>query len=261
MQNVIPEHASLRSVTMPRFAVYYVPPEDKFYRLGSQIVGYDIRACEPVTLGDDWKDLRDNFDEKWVEHARPFGFHLTISDAISFEGKIKDMKKEIEPEIESVLDCFNPDHQFKLTRRKDDFVTFWQKKGGEAVVLRYDPNNYLKLLSALIVSRVNPLGTGSGYLKRYKSGSTAYRLHQVHRIRTFYSPYVFDDYSPHFTLLDPYTGNDHHRLTQIFSEKFQPFSHITVDTICLLFQKEKDKKWEICREFNVNSFPRPLSTQ
>ncbi len=43
---------------MPRFAVYYVPPkESEFYRLGSQIVGYDVRAHNLVEAEEDFHIL------------------------------------------------------------------------------------------------------------------------------------------------------------------------------------------------------------
>ncbi|KYK34619.1 MAG: hypothetical protein AYK18_13890 [Theionarchaea archaeon DG-70] len=244
---------------MPRFAIYYVPPkESEFYRLGSQIVGYDVRARKLVKLGKDLKKLLGRVDTKWVKHARPFGFHLTIGDAIDFEGDIKEIKQDIEREIEIILNCFNPSHWFELTMRKENFVTIYRTKRGDAIVLRYDPNEYLKLFSTLVVSRVNTLGTGSGFLKRFKEDPAKYYLHHGHRILNFYAPYIFDDYSPHFTLLDPYTGNDHDRLRRTFSKIFRPFSHMYLDTICLLFQKERDKNWEICREFDLNCFPKPL---
>lgn len=242
--------------TMPKFAVYYVPPqESEFYRLGSQIVGYDVRARTSLELGEDLKKLLGSFDKKWTGHCRPYGFHLTIGDAIDFEGYKKDIKR-VESEIEIVLNCFNPNHQFELTMR-EDFVSVYQTRRGDAIVLRYDPNDYLKLLSTLIVSLVNPFGTGTGFLRRFKKNPADYRLHHAHRILNFYAPYIFDSYSPHFTLLDPYTGNDHDRLVNIFHKMFRPFSHITFDTICLLIQKEGEN-WEIYREFELDSFPQPV---
>lgn len=238
---------------MPRFAVYYVPPkESEFYRLGSQIVGYDVRAHNLVEAEEDLEKLLGGFEEEWVEHCRPFGFHLTIGDAIIFRGYKKDIER-VEKEIEIVLNCFNPNHQFELTMRKD-FVSAYRTQRGDAIVLQYDPNDYLKLLSTLIVSRVNPLGTGSGFLERLKKNPAGYRLYQAHRILNFYAPYVFDSYTPHFTLLDPYTENNHDRLVRIFHRMFRRFSHITFDTICLLTQKEGEN-WKICREFELDSFP------
>jgi len=241
---------------MPKFAVYYVPPkESEFYRLGSQIVGYDVRARTLSEPGEDLKKLLGGFEEEWVGHCRPYGFHLTIGDAIDFKGDKKDIER-VEREIEIVLNCFEPNHQFELTMRKD-FVTVYRTRRGDAIVLRYDPNDYLKLLSTLIVSCVNPLGTGTGYLERFRKDPAGYRLHHAHRILNFYAPYVFDSYGPHFTLLDPYTGSSHDRLVNIFHKMFRPFSPITFDTICLLIQEES-ANWKIYREFYLNSFPKPL---
>ncbi len=240
---------------MPKFAVYYIPPDREFYRLGSQIVGYDVRVRNVVELGEDLKKLLGGFEEEWIGHCRPYGFHLTIGDAIEFKEDKKDIKR-VEREIEIVLNCFNPNHQFELTMR-EDFVSVYRTQRGDAIVLRYDPNNYLNLLSTLIVSLVNPLGSGASCLERLNKDPTGYRLHQAHRILNFFAPFVLDSYSPHFTLLDPYTGTDHDRLVNIFHKMFRPFSHITFDTICLLIQEE-DENWRIYREFKLDSFPQSL---
>ncbi len=131
-------------------------------------------------------------------------------------------------------------------------MTFWGKRK-EVVVLRYDPNDYLTMLHTLVVARVNPPGTGSGYLQRYLQEPARY-VHQPHRaqrIKKFYSPTVLDSYAPHFTLLNPYTGQDHDRLPRVFSEMFGRFSSITLGSICLLLKLRQDKEWEIYREFEL----------
>lgn len=241
---------------VPRFAVYYIPPnESEFYHLGSRIVGYDVRACNLVELGEDLEKLLGGFEEEWVGHCRPYGFHLTIGDAIEFEWNEKCIER-VEKEIEIVLNCFDPNHRFELTMRKD-FVSVFRTQRGDAIVLQYDPNDYLKLLSTLIVSRVNSLGTGTEFLEKFKKSPTDCRLHHAHRILNFYAPFIFDSYSAHFTLLDPYTGNDHDKLVNIFHRMFRPFSHITLDTICLLIQEE-GQNWKIHRELKLDSFPQPL---
>ena len=35
---------------MPKFAIYFVPPQSEFYRIGASIVGYDMRARQPTTM-------------------------------------------------------------------------------------------------------------------------------------------------------------------------------------------------------------------
>jgi hypothetical protein len=228
---------------MPKFAVYYVPEEaDDLYRLGSSVVGYDVRKREPVETRADLVPIP-RFTDRWVAKARPYGFHLTIGDSIGFS---VDRIDEIEREIADILGCFNPGHDFTLKKRQEDFVTFW----GRAVVLRYDANDYLKILHAVIAARVHPLGTGSGYLQRHlahplKESSR----HRVNRIREFYSPTIFDSYAPHFTLLDPYSGKNKDELTRVFSRTFARFDRIVLRSICLLVRFDDEENWRIHREF------------
>lgn len=232
---------------MPKFAVYYVPLiEDDFYRLGTSILGYDVRARKPVQMPEKLQDLLDNPD--WVKKARPYGFHLTIGDAIDFApGDIQ----LIERELDELLHCFAPQHRFTLQRRGDDFVTFWGQR--QVVVLRYDPNDYLQMLHTLVVARLHTLGSGSSYLERYlkNPGQYAERPHQAQKIRKFYRPTVLDEYAPHFTLLNPYTGDRHDELARTFSEMFGGFSHITLDSICLLLHTNENENWEIYREYQL----------
>ena len=235
---------------MPKFAVYYVPQaEDDFYRLGTSILGYDVRARGPVSMPRPLQERLGGYNPDWGKAARPYGFHLTIGDAIDFA---LDDVLAIEREIDEILKCFAPRHTFSLQRREDDFVTFWGQRQ-EVVVLRYNPNPHLTMLHTLIVARVNPLGTGSGYLQKYLQDPAQYvhQPHQAQRIKKFYSPTVLDSYAPHFTLLNPYSGQDHARLARVFSEMFGRFSSVTLGSVCLLLKLRQDKEWEIHREFKL----------
>jgi len=230
---------------MPKFAVLYVPQaEDNFYRLGTSILGYDVRAREHVQMPEELRELLSGFDEEWVKRARPYGFHLTVNEPIDF--RLGDIRS-IEQEIHDILDCLDPSHPFALRQCKREFVTFW----GKAVVLRYDANDDLKLLHSLVVSRVGPLGIGSAYVQRYLKDPGQWEAHPYlsHRILKFYNPWVLDSYSPHFTLLNPYTGEDHADLARIFSDMFGQYSEMTLTSICLVVQMREDENWEIWGEF------------
>jgi len=228
---------------MAKFAVYYVPKkEDKFYELGTSILGYDVRARMRVPIAKELQDLQ-GLDSDWVGKAQQYGFHLTIGDAIDFVGNLHTIEKE----IDDIVACFHPDHRFTL-KKCTDFVIRW----GEAVVLRYDPNDYLKILHTLIVARVNPLGNGSGYLERYLSGidhCTERDCH--HKIMKFYSPYVLDSYLPHFSLLSSYTGQDYQSVKQLFSTMFNKFPCLKLNSVCLMIQMHKDENWIIYKEFDL----------
>jgi 2'-5' RNA ligase len=119
------------------------------------------------------------------------------------------------------------------------------------VVLRYDPNDYLKILHAVIAARVHPLGTSSGYLQRYLEDpeKEAKQPYRVHRILKFVSPTIFDSYSPHFTLLRPHSGESKDELTQLFSDTFGRFDNIVLHSISLLVQSAEEENWRIYREF------------
>lgn len=235
---------------MPKFSVYYIPQaESDFYRLGTSILGYNVRAQSPTEMPLELHNQLGPFDPGWVQHARPYGFHLTIGDAIDFSlGSVL----SIEHEIGDLLRCFEPGQSFSLQRRKDDFVTFWGRRK-EIVVLRYNANERLKLLHALIVARVNPLGLSSGYLREYLRHPSEYaeRPHQAQRIQKFYAPFVLDEYAPHFTLMNPYDGKDRQGLEYALQEIFEPFSELHLESICLLVQMKSDEEWRIHREFSL----------
>jgi hypothetical protein len=235
---------------MPKFAVYYIPQEtDALYRLGSSVVGYDVRKRETVQTHEALRRIP-HFSEQWIAKAKPYGFHLTIGDAIDFNpGEIAN----IEREIVDLLACFDPQHDFRLQRRREDFVTFW----GPAVVLRYHPNEALKILHTLIAARVHPLGSGSGYLQRYLDdpAQEAGQPHRAHRTLKFFSPTIFDSYTPHFTVLNPHSGESKAELTQLFSDTFGDFDEIVLHSISLLVQFAEGENWQIYREFALPRRP------
>lgn len=145
---------------MPKFAVYFIPEkQDKLYQLGTAIPGYDVRRnSKPVTL---LPELAESgpLKDKWFSAARPYGFHLTIGDAIDRDpGDIS----KVEQALSNLPGCFDPAHQFMLRQRKREVITVWND---EIFVLRYDANDHLKILHALISACINPLGKGSGYLE------------------------------------------------------------------------------------------------
>jgi hypothetical protein len=117
-------------------------------------------------------------------------------------------------------------------------------------VLLYEPNTSLRMLHTLLVARITPLGTGSDYLKRYLTHSQREMPpHLVQQIRLFSSPTVFEDWYPHFTLLNPYTGEEALEMASGLAQLFQSYRQVTVPTICLLIQEHDEASWQIYQEF------------
>jgi hypothetical protein len=234
---------------MPKFAIYYIPEADTdFYKLGSAILGYDVRAKRPVKMPAELRRKIKGFNSSWGTDARPYGFHLTIGDSIDFN--IGDIHR-IEAELTSILRCFATKDKFTLRKCDTEFIPNW----GPPVVLRYNPNDQLKLLHALVISRINTIGIGSGYLARYLKAPEQYKTepHKADRIKRFYSPFVLSDFYPHFSLLNPYTGGNRQQLVQELEGIFGGFTDFEVNSICIMVQFNEGENWIIYREIHRKS--------
>ena len=230
---------------MPRFAVYYIPKaDDDFYRLGTSIIGYSVRSGKHIQIAEEIKNHLKGFSQEWVNVAQLYGFHLTIGCPIDFNfGELL----SIEHEIDDILKCFNPEHQFTLSQSKDDFIHV-----GTGIYLRYEPNQHFRILHTLVLALAQKYGTGSFYVERYYNNRDQYdgKPYMANRILKFYNyPYVLDDWSPHFTLLNRCDEESPQDIVRFLSERFNRFEHITVDTISLLIQMKDGENWRICKEF------------
>ncbi|HEY7832692.1 MAG TPA: DUF1045 domain-containing protein [Ktedonobacterales bacterium] len=232
---------------MPRFAVYFVPEtDDEFYRLGSQLMRYDVRARKPIHMSSALRDRLPTFDTAWAAKARPFGFHLTLCDAIDCTWAAVAL---VERELEALIGCFDPLHPFTLQQLPDHPIAVWGQPGDAIMALRYEPNDYMVMLTTLLVARLNPLGTGSGYLQRYLLGEDNHPPHRAQLTRLFYSPWVLDNWVPHFTLLNPFRGDEREAVAQALASAFAPFATLTIRSVCLMVQAREDSHWLIYREF------------
>ncbi|HLZ62075.1 MAG TPA: DUF1045 domain-containing protein [Ktedonosporobacter sp.] len=234
---------------MPKFAVYYIPPAiDPCYQLGTQILGYDVRTQRSVEMPPDLQEYFGQFHTGWTAESQPFGFHLTISDALDCNWATIPL---VERELGDLLACFQPTTLFTLQRRDDHAVGIWGKPGRHTLVLLYEPNEYLRMLHTLITARINPLANGSGYLQRYLSHpERELPAHKVQQLRLFYSPTVLDNWYPHFTLLNPYTEEDVAEMAARLAQRFEPYKQFTLHSVCLLVQRDEEARWQIYREFH-----------
>jgi hypothetical protein len=231
---------------MPKFAVYFIPAEnDPFYQLGSQILGYDVRRRRLVTTPATVTAELGELDPNWVTEAVHFGFHLTICDALDCDWATI---PNIERRLEDLLFCFGPDSVFTLQRRRERPVGIWQSGSGHCLALLYEPNVTLSILHALLVGCINPMGKGSGYLQEYLKGSASIRPHTAKQVQLFSSPNILDNWTPHFTLLNPYAGSDPPSMALRLARLSEAYSTLTIQSLCLLVQERSDDNWFIYRE-------------
>ena len=234
---------------MPKFAVYYIPQaDDAFYQLGTSILGHNVRAGQTVAPSSELAEVLGTDWPTWTTVSRPYGFHVTICEALDCHWTTI---PRVEQELADLLKCFDPSHPLVLERRDDRPVGIWGEEARKSLVLLYEPNTTLRMLHTLLVARLTPLGLGSDFLRRYLTHPhTELPAHQVQQIRLFSSPTVLENWYPHFTLLNPYTGAEPTVMASHLAQLFQSYKHITVQTICLLIQENQEANWQIYQEFH-----------
>ena len=220
-----------------RFAVYLVPPaEDPYYQLGSAALGYDVRRRREV-------ERLPGTRAPWVSKADPFGFHATIVEAFECDAA---SFPAIEEEIRACLGCLAPSSTLELSNGR---IETWD--GGEVIVHRFDPNPALHALHVLLLARLGRFVTGSSFERLMKSGEKYQEPHQKARISVLHTPRGLDTWEPHFTVVDPYGGEDAEGLAADLDERFELYSALKFDTVTLLRQ-DGSAPYEVVRDFQVN---------
>ena len=219
------------------FAFYYIPPaESDFYKLGSEVFGYDIRAgetLEPNHLPDELKTI----PKAWTRSARDFGFHMTITEALTYDPA--DLPA-IEQAIGDILGSFSPQSKMVLEQQG---LTIW--KEGEVWVLRYTPSRALEILQAVMVARLAYFGKTSMFFGEIEEHPERYsEPYERRRLETFLSPRGLDTWPAHFTLLNPHPRETNFELEVSFKDLFGEFERLEPATFSLVV-KEGDAPWRI----------------
>ncbi len=246
---------------MAFFALYYIPPADHpFYQLGSQILGYDVRARQVLPIANAARERLHHFDNQWVARSQEFGFHLTIGDAIAFD---QARTAAIELAIENILNCFNPANPFVL-KQADDMLLYHDvpRQNITAVLLHYEANDHLKVFQAVVAAYLHRQGDGSYYTdvpEAQLADVFAAEPFRVHRVRHFYSPTPFDSFTPHFTLFNPYPLHANRTaLNADLKAIFGDYQELPVESVCLLVKPDRAEHYHLVREFHRNDYPQPL---
>lgn len=222
-----------------KFGIYYIPPEGEFYSRGSQILGYDIRNASQVHQPE-W------VHPDWVASARPYGFHLTITDAVE---TLPENLNAIETGLEKILGCFSENCSFSL-KFNHPAASFFSTSN-KVAVLPMQLSTPVAVLHTALVCRIQSLGSGSFYSTVSKDRS-AFSTTQMKRIELFHGPYIFDDFTPHFTLLNPYSGSDGSTVAGKLCRWFDGVpEQIELKSVCLVLQQDPNGPYTIYREYRL----------
>ena len=226
-----------------RFGLYLIPQLSTFYEMGSAIVGYDIRFKQKV-------NQPKFIHPEWVSVNNQFGFHATLTDAITInEARLP----EIINKTKELHACFKPNNQYILTKKR---IGFW-RKDSDIIVLLMKANRNIEMLHDVLVTGLHPLGSGSEYFEQYTYNRTSFTPNSpsaLQKLQKFYSPYIFDEFIPHFTLINPYTGPTDKRsiIEQELDQQFKDIRGITFDTLTLVTQSVGSSHFQIAHEFSLH---------
>lgn len=240
---------------MPDFAVYYVPPAaHPLYQVGSDLLGYDLRAEKLLPTATSARSAFPDFTLDWVRDSQQYGFHMTIGHAMHYEAE---KLASIEAEIAAIMNLFDPKKPRELMPCSG--TAYVSLAPQWACLLRYDANQALLMLHALVVARISPLSSGTPQLKRFLSGERMPALHGQHRLTQYYYEYILDDFYPHFTLFNPLPVADIEPVRAAVMATVPEPQPLTVDTLCLLVRPDGDTHYRIHREFSFADFPQPIT--
>lgn len=221
-----------------RYAVYFIPTaESKFYKIGSQLIGYDIRRQQAdLTLLSDSLEHFLHFGS-----AHYFGFHATI------RGTFKtNLPLRLAEELSSIARNFSPlrmDRSFVYSFNEQDRV----------VLFRPNPQieRDLTELHAQIVRIVDDCR-----LKDYVSPETNAIMHtlgtrELQLLQDHGDPRVLEKYVFHFTLANR-ASPEHLKLLDklIEIERENLFNvEVKVDRLCIAVQEGRNPYWRILEEY------------
>ncbi|HLD90806.1 MAG TPA: DUF1045 domain-containing protein [Patescibacteria group bacterium] len=226
-----------------QFALYLIPDEGKLYNLGSTCVGYDIRNSKVIS----GKKLGNMpISDSWQIETKLYGFHLTITDLVTISNEKIIKIVNCIAKILKALD-FN---SIEMGNGEISFMPNNQK----VLSLIYKNNYKLLILHTLLVSYVQSMGENSLYLEKLLNNRSKqeFSASDIAKIRLFLSPYVFDKFLPHMTLLNPVSEKDRETIANNAREIICTFpNQLNIQKISLVLRNDENSPLCIYKEFKL----------
>ncbi|HUB93597.1 MAG TPA: hypothetical protein VMB52_03785 [Verrucomicrobiae bacterium] len=227
-----------------RFGLYLIPEDSELYQVGSTVTGYDIRGQRSIAPPS-------YINPMWQTVASEYGFHVTITDAIDIDSS---KLPTVSQHVRQVLACLKETNVYALTKKR---VGFWGEGRADAALV-LTPNRPVEILHDVLVSVIHPLGMGSAYVDAYNDHPETYFVDspaQVEKTRQFYAPYIFDEFVPHFTCINPFTGTTRQReeLEEALREQFASVETVEFHTLALVTKAVDESHYKIIEEFDLHT--------
>ncbi|MEK7550447.1 MAG: hypothetical protein AAB535_01540 [Patescibacteria group bacterium] len=225
------------------FGLYYIPDGDStFYKMGSKIVGYDIRNEE---IMDSQEVGGVNFENIWKTDSRQYGLHATITDVVTADSRVLSTVVRQVSGIIKDTDYRNTEiHIQKVESPKDN---------QSIIVASVKRTNEIKNLHRRLL-KIQNCGDSTIYTRRIKSHPKwvdALTSEQQKNLRRYMSPYVLSEFLPHFTLLNPFAGDDD-QITKDINNLLSLPTSLKLQSISLVGRNYGDEFLKIYDEIPVN---------
>ena len=214
---------------MKQFAIYFIPSDKNCYKIGSKIIGYDILSGKKVHAS---KDAQAVLAQKLNSKSSQYGFHMTLTDVVEIEDHLLTNAYERAKFIVS-LSIFN---NIKLKREK-----IASMPNANVLAIQYMKNIKIMLLHFLLVIFVQRMGSDSGYLKQVNGFDTWRKI----KTRLFLSPYIFDDFLPHFSLLQNYVQKNHQSLKKELKAMTEDCNDICLNKIAFVIRESDEENFRV----------------
>jgi hypothetical protein len=224
-------------------AVYIIPQQtDALYKLGSEILGYDIRKRQEVEC--------ERFDKlcPYVGSAREFGFHLTLADALLFA--TQSAVDRIEAELRMLT------KEFSAFALSGFHVVDGIDERGDIVLGCEDKSGTLEAMHHEMVSRVYRTAISSHYLSgASRDHSTIEDKRDNLMMQRYGAPFILNRFRPHFTLFsrppqDPSTRSEVVRTLKSVMSKIGS-DHLEIHELALVTRSAQDPHWRIHEVFQL----------
>lgn len=227
-----------------RFAVYLCPPaESEYYRRGSEVLGYDVRARRDVPLPADVRP-------EWQDQAGPYGFHLTLLEGFYC---LPESLPAIESELRATVACLSPDADLSLHEGQVVRATTLHDR---SVAQIFRPSPHLLMLHALLSARLARFVSHSNFSDLLDAHPDRYAAPwERARMRLIHTPRGLDTYEPHYTLLDPFGGTEEEgeALRRRLEALLAPYTEQTYRSVALFVKPEGEVRWQLWADVQMNA--------
>ena len=205
------------------FAVYFIP-SGNLYKIGTQIIGYDIQNKSVSRTTSRLQSLN--------SQSKKYGFHLTLTDVVQIKpSQISQVFRRV-----GIICSIPLFRSIILQPKKLDIMP-----NANIYALQFHNSVKLWLLHFLLVMFVQTMGNDSGYRK----GSLKMSFWQKMKIRYFLSPYIFDDFMPHISLTANTDESNVSKVKTMLKEQLSKIDYIRLNSLAVVVRHNDSLFFEI----------------